>query len=306
MISRKVKLYLKKHDSKTIPDIPAPLNIEKEYLQYLDGHVEAFSAKLWDRIGGIVEQMYPSKSQPLEDSLEVDEDGVLLRDSDTTLFTDIAQETTVVLKDAITQLKSEVDKNNNYYSSVADKYVQSINQYSLNKVYGGIKKAFPTTYNEATLIFKEARKDYVRQETIKAVNWNVRLIKNMPEKYYEQVEKVILDNFGKTDNFNLISSLIGERGEVALSRAKLIARDQTGKTLEAFNTARYKSFGVKQAIWEVADLSKRTRETHLKLNNVIYNIDEGARKEDGVYIFPSEEPQCRCHGRPIFPDDLFD
>ena len=118
---------------------------------------------------------------------------------------------------------------------------------------------------------------------------NVALIKSIPEKLQEQV----LDQFTKVfdkkgfDQEALLE-MLDRRFSVAGSRAKLIARDQTSKTIGAMTKARQGQMGIDRYIWSTAS-DERVRPDHEILNNQVFLWS--APPEVG---HPGEDIQCRC------------
>jgi hypothetical protein len=56
--------------------------------------------------------------------------------------------------------------------------------------------------------------------------------------------------------------------------------------------------GFTKAKWKHSTASKEPRQSHLKANNKVYNIEEGCYI-DGEYIQPAEKINCNCYSVPI-------
>ncbi len=207
------------------------------------------------------------------------------------------------LKAAIKALKDKYLKRILPYDKIATSFVQGVADES-----GEILR------KELVKTFSVSRANLLAMEDIKKpldahIKTNVSLIVDVSDKYLSQVENVIHDNFTTNpkdgDGISFIDKIIDERNSVSKVRAGVIARDQLGKTTEAFNAARYKSYGITSYIWTVADVSNRTRAQHLKNNGKEYLYSEGAPSASGGLIHPADEVLCRCTALPVIPKDLF-
>ena len=109
----------------------------------------------------------------------------------------------------------------------------------------------------------------------KAIADNVQLIQSIPTKLKDQITETVIKSFseqgfdqGQLSRFlheNITKELKGRFG-VAETRAKLIARDQTNKTISAMTEVRHRQLGVDEYIWlGVGD--ERERPSHVANNN---------------------------------------
>ncbi len=134
------------------------------------------------------------------------------------------------------------------------------------------------------------------------IQWNVSLIKSIPEKYFGQIEAIVSNGFTRGHDLAYITEQIHDKTGATMDRAALIARDQNKKISETVQTARRKQLGITQAIWKHSHAGKYPRQSHLKADGKIYNIDEGCLI-DGEYIYPGEEINCKCMSKAILPID---
>jgi SPP1 gp7 family putative phage head morphogenesis protein len=136
---------------------------------------------------------------------------------------------------------------------------------------------------------------------------NLRLIANAASDYADQVEDVLTD----PDNFGLraeeLEELLVERGNVSVSRAQFIARDQTLKTNAAITRTRMGAAGVARYRWSTSQ-DERVRPMHAELGR---RSDEGetfsfddppVTNDDGDTNNPGEDYQCRCVPIPFIPE----
>lgn len=132
---------------------------------------------------------------------------------------------------------------------------------------------------------------------------NVSLIKSIPEQYFERVTKAFVDS--QTQGSDFVDALQKISG-ITERRAKNIADDQTRKTFNSLNAGRMAHAGVRKAEWIHSRGGLHPRELHLDFDGEEFDLEQGAPVgDDGGYVMPGEEPNCRCTFRPLinFGDD---
>jgi SPP1 gp7 family putative phage head morphogenesis protein len=136
---------------------------------------------------------------------------------------------------------------------------------------------------------------------------SLRLVQKAASDYADQVEAILTD----PENFGLraeaLAELLEERGKVSVSRAQLIARDQTLKTNAAITRSRMGAAGVARYRWSTSQ-DERVRPIHAELGR---RSDDGetfafddppVTTEDGETNNPGEDIQCRCVPVPVIPE----
>ena len=126
---------------------------------------------------------------------------------------------------------------------------------------------------------------------------NVSLITSVHESYFKDVENVVYTGIENGRSTLEIEKAIRDRTGVSKSRAKLIARDQTGKLNSNLSMKRATGLGVKKFRWATS-ADERVRSSHSAVNNKIYTYKDGA-VVDGVNTWPGQPIQCRCSAIPI-------
>ncbi len=150
----------------------------------------------------------------------------------------------------------------------------------------------------------------IREKMEEAVRENVGLITSIQTDFINDIGEKVFGNLlegGRSEN---LISIIRERGDVSLSRAKFIARDQTAKLNSGLTEARSKALGLDVYEWSGTG-DERERDTHLPLNGklckysdpTVYSGDGGKtwkkRSSIGAYEGnPGEDYQCRCLSLP--------
>ena len=132
---------------------------------------------------------------------------------------------------------------------------------------------------------------------------NVSLIQSIPEKYFTGVETVALlalaYGWKKAD---LTAELV-RRYNIAIRRAKLIARDQTQKASELFKRSICFNMGITKGKWVYTYRSERPRESHVELNGAIYDLYKGCYDYyENEYIHPGQKINCQCDFVPIIEE----
>jgi SPP1 gp7 family putative phage head morphogenesis protein len=126
---------------------------------------------------------------------------------------------------------------------------------------------------------------------------NVALIRTIPERYFAQVEGVVLRGAASGTLPRDMASQLAEQFEVSRRRAAVIARDQVGKFYGEVNKARQQKLGLKTYTWRTVG-DNRVRSEHEAREGKVYawNPEDAV---DGVeYLPPEEQPGapilCRC------------
>ena len=153
----------------------------------------------------------------------------------------------------------------------------------------------------------------------KFVEESVNLIKTIPMNYLNEVQDIVRDAVERggdraaiheaiKDKFDhpLVNKRAGESDEDALKRAErradLIAKDQVQKATQDFARENAKAYGATKAEWIHIPGEKSSRITHIHMDSVIFDIDQGLYDEDvGRYVKPGELPYCMCSQNFLFP-----
>lgn len=121
---------------------------------------------------------------------------------------------------------------------------------------------------------------------------NVALIKTIPARYFEDVEKRVTAGVRAGTRATEIAAELEERYEVTKSQAQRIANDQIGKLYGEINESRQKALGVDAYIWRSSN-DNRVRPEHQAREGRRYLWSEPPA--DG---HPGEPINCRCFAEP--------
>jgi len=139
------------------------------------------------------------------------------------------------------------------------------------------------------------------------VRANVALIKSIPDKYHEQIEKAVIKSVGPYGHgLQTITDALMEYEGVTRRRAEFIALDQTRKVTSQLNAERVVKAGAKKFKWVHSGGGAHPRELHkFGLNGQIFEyanlpiIDE----RTGERGLPGQLPNCKCIAQPIVEFD---
>lgn len=138
----------------------------------------------------------------------------------------------------------------------------------------------------------------VHQEMLAATRANVDLIVSIPAQYLDKVGAAVTDGFTAGLRWEELVKTIAHVGDVTDERAKLIARDQTGKMNSDFNRVRQVGLGIERYRWSGA-LDQRERPSHRAMEGQICRWD-APPMIDGEAANPGQPIQCRCVALPVF------
>jgi len=150
----------------------------------------------------------------------------------------------------------------------------------------------------------------IREKMEEAIRENAGLITSIQTDFINDIGEKVFGNLQEGGRSENLISIIRERGDVSLSRAKFIARDQTSKLNAELTEARSKALGLDVYEWSGTG-DERERESHFVLNRklckysdpTVYSDDGGKtwKKRSSIGAFegkPGEDYQCRCLSLP--------
>jgi uncharacterized protein with gpF-like domain len=132
------------------------------------------------------------------------------------------------------------------------------------------------------------------------VKANVALIKSIPAKHFEEIEKTIIDHLMDGGDISELGQIFQSRYEITQYRAELIAKDQTSKAHAMLLQIRQQELGIKEAIWRHSHASVTPRPSHLAADGKRYKVSQGMYL-DGKWTYPGYEINCKCFSYSILP-----
>ena len=125
---------------------------------------------------------------------------------------------------------------------------------------------------------------------------NAALIKGLADDTVKRIkDRTVAAVLAGDTSANLRKTLAKEFG-LSDGRARLIARDQIGKTTADLNRLRHQQAGITEYDWSTA-ADERVRPLHRSLNGKRYKYGEPTGAEGGLP--PGQPIQCRCIARGV-------
>ncbi len=265
-----------------------PVGLERMYLNNLVGRVELLEQEVMARL---VKRL-PQLVAQAEVSLDVRQDD----------FVDDIKAIMAALSVGITAIYGDIED----YAYGVGLQVANFNAEQYKRVI------------KSTLGVDPFINDSFLQQRLKVfAAQNATLIQSIPRELLKDVEGVVLRGLTNGESVATMQRDIQARFKVSKARARLIARDQTGKLNAQLTEVRQERIGVNEYIWNSAD-DERVRDSHKVLDGMVCQWDNPAtyrrpgskellqRSSIGGYVgAPGSDYQCRCFPEPIL-EDLID
>lgn len=129
----------------------------------------------------------------------------------------------------------------------------------------------------------------------------VTLIKSIPLDAAQRVHRLTLEGIEDSTRASVISKEIQRSGDVAESRADLIARTEVARTASTLTQARAEHVGSEGYIWRTSGDSD-VRESHRDMNGKYVRWDSPPTL-DKMTGHAGQFPNCRCYPEPVIPED---
>lgn len=153
-------------------------------------------------------------------------------------------------------------------------------------------KKLPTVKFDATRATNDLQQALIQE--------NVALIKSIPSEYFGQIEKMVTRSVSSGGNLKQLADALEHTFGVTRSRAAFIAKDQNNKATEQMARQRCLDSGFKWGKWHHSHGGKVPRQSHLKADEKVYELEKGMYI-DGEWIIPGEKINCRCFFTPLIP-----
>lgn len=130
----------------------------------------------------------------------------------------------------------------------------------------------------------------------------VDLIQSIPRKAALRVQELTERALTSGARAESIAKEILASGDVAQSRARLIARTEVARASANFNQARAEALGSEGYIWRTSD-DADVRDTHRAMEGKYVRWDSPPKTDPSLDPYHAGcGPNCRCFAEPIFPD----
>lgn len=189
------------------------------------------------------------------------------------------------------------------------KYFDELGERLARRFVGRLSKAEKARFEQAlkdagwTVKFRTPRG--VNNILQSAIIENIKLIKNLPEKYFMDVQSACSIAIQNGKDLAFLERELRKIEGINERRARTIARDQSNKITAALDREHASNLGITDAVWVYTYGSKEPRHTHVEMDGKRFKLSEGlydpnpkvARK-----IQPAELINCRCMYRMLLPE----
>ncbi len=132
----------------------------------------------------------------------------------------------------------------------------------------------------------------------------VTLIQSIPEEAAQRVHRLTMEGLADSTRASEISKAIQASGEVARSRADLIARTEVSRTASTLTEARALSVGSPGYIWRTSrDSDVRPDHQELEGQFIPWGQPPIADKRTGRRAHAGCIYGCRCYPEPVIPEE---
>lgn len=128
----------------------------------------------------------------------------------------------------------------------------------------------------------------------------VGLIKSLPREAGERVHRLVIEAQETGARADVIAREIMRTGEVARSRANLIARTEIGRAASTLTQVRAEAIGSVGYIWRTSRDSD-VRPSHKRMEGRFVAWD-APPELDGMTGHAGALPNCRCYAEPVIPE----
>lgn len=128
-------------------------------------------------------------------------------------------------------------------------------------------------------------------------------IKKFARQEIVKLREVVEGNAEQGYRFDALIDKIKLRYDVTQSKAKFLARQETGLFMSKFREERFKDAGVTRYRWSTSN-DERVRDSHADLNGTVqfYDSPPIVDRTSGKRANPGQDWQCRCIDIPILDD----
>lgn len=172
-----------------------------------------------------------------------------------------------------------------------------------SRVNGNATRSWSQSLKDAGFAFKMTTSRRTKDVLRAIVKENVSLIKSIPEKYFSDVEQLVMRSVSKGGDLGGLADKLQERYKVTRARAVVISKDQNAKATGNITRSRNLDMGITEGIWMHRSGPKKPRDSHAgEMNGQTFSLTEGLYDPDeGYNVMPGELVNCGCVYRPVLP-----
>lgn len=170
-------------------------------------------------------------------------------------------------------------------------------------------RAYSKNSNEMAKLMKtDLAASEVGDISVALLHEQVGLITSIPIEAGLRAQQIAVENFLQGNRAvpdqSIIDELVNQMGmteEVAVNRAKLIARTETARANSAFVQGRATAIGSTSYIWRTT-MDGAERHSHAEMNGKRVFWNKPPTLSDGMTGHAGSFPNCRCYPDPVLPD----
>lgn len=195
-------------------------------------------------------------------------------------------------------------KYNPVFAWVAKKSTEKMINETLKHSSATIKMSLKEV-SETLVVNPDFMDDRLREITQASAIEATGLIKTIPQKYIEDVQKVLMHSIS-TDGkgFAELKPFLQKLYNGNERKAELVALDQTRKVYNSIQAHKMQKMGVKKFKWLHSGGGREPRKLHQALHGQVFSFDNppfiGVMYGEEVYGLPGHLPNCACSFKPVF------
>jgi SPP1 gp7 family putative phage head morphogenesis protein len=185
-------------------------------------------------------------------------------------------------------------------SYLAEQMIEQINENSKQQLNTSLS-GFDLTEAGKTLLLDPLMMTPAVKDMLKAATaQSAAFIKSIPDGVVNRVNDAVLSSITTGRGLEDLIPDLEKYGNQTANWAHNTAMDQTRKTFNTLNIARMGNAGITKGEWIHSGGSQKPRPLHVDYDGKSFVLSEGAPiGDDGDYVQPGEEPNCRCTFTPI-------
>lgn len=203
--------------------------------------------------------------------------------------------------DSVTEIMEAMDR----YAELIDGWANTV----ARKMFDTVDLQDAMAWGQRSQLMSAEMRDIVNNTSVGHVAHNildeqVKLIKSLPIEAADRVYHIhnqAIEAVVSGQRSTELTAEIMRSGDVAESRARLIARTEVGKASTALTQARALAIGSEGYIWRTAD-DGDVRHSHHEMEGKFVRWDSPPTL-DGMTGHAGTLPYCRCYPEVVFPHD---
>lgn len=183
-----------------------------------------------------------------------------------------------------------------------------LNRTSTTQSKSSVKDAPNYKEQSKKLSINVATLDKPTLEMLKASSTrSANFIKTVPDRFINGIADGVYASIATGNGLQDLEPLLEKETNKVANWAHNTAMDQTRKTYNGLNRGRMNKLGISKGEWIHSGGSMHPRELHEAADGETFDLDKGlpVGDDDGNYVLPGDEANCRCTFAPVieFDDD---